>query len=121
MLFAINVGWYFDLHWQARINSKMTDGYDVHLCMAKPSKHSGNIHEINLKRSSVGLLNNIKTFYQMYKVFCKVKPDLIHSVTIKPNLMLGLTALLYRKPILITIPGLGSMFSQNDIVCGSNS
>ncbi len=115
MLFAINVGWYFDLHWHARINSKMTDGYDVHLCMAKPGKHNNNVHEINLKRSSVGFFNNMKTFYQMYKTFCKVKPDLIHSVTIKPNLMLGLIALIYRKPILITIPGLGSLFSQNTI------
>jgi len=82
--------------------------------MSKPSIHNEKMHEITLKRSSINLLDNIKTFYQAYKAFLKIQPDIIHSVTVKPNLIFGFIALLYRKPILITIPGLGAMFSEGD-------
>lgn len=113
LLFAINVGWYFDLHWKERVNSPMTEGFDIHLCMSKPTDSDNEkLHNLSLTRSSIGILDNLKTLYQSYKIFKKVNPDVIHSVTIKPNLMFGIIALFYRKPILLTIPGLGSMFSQ---------
>ena len=35
LLFAINVDWYFDLHWKERVLSEMTKGYEVYLCLAK--------------------------------------------------------------------------------------
>lgn len=114
LLFAINVGWYYDLHWKDRINSEMTDEFEIHLCMSKPTKTTkSNMHSLLLTRSSVGLVNNLTTFYQALKIFNKVKPDTIHSVTIKPNIMFGLIALFARLPIFLTIPGMGSMFSQN--------
>ncbi|KHT61559.1 hypothetical protein RJ45_21820 [Photobacterium gaetbulicola] len=116
LLFAINVGWYYDLHWQERVKSEMTDGFETHLCMSKPSNPNGqNMHALSLTRSSVGVLDNLKTFYQMVKIFNRVKPDVIHSVTIKPNIMFGVIALLSRLPIFLTIPGMGSMFSQNTL------
>ena len=113
LLFAINVGWYYDLHWKARVNSAMTEGFETHLCMSKPTdSENDKLHNLSLKRSSIGILDNFKTLYQSYKIFKKVNPEAIHSVTIKPNLMFGFIALCYGKPILLTIPGLGSMFSQ---------
>ena len=113
LLFAINVGWYYDLHWQDRVKSEMTDGFETHLCMSKPTNPTEkNMHALSLTRSSIGLLDNFKTFYQALKIFNKVKPDTIHSVTIKPNIMFGLIALYSKLPIFLTIPGMGSMFSQ---------
>ncbi|PSU29857.1 glycosyltransferase family 4 protein [Photobacterium lutimaris] len=114
LLFAINVGWYYDLHWQERVKSDMTEGFETHLCMSKPTNPTEpNMHSLSLTRSSVGLLDNLTTFYQALKIFNKIKPDTIHSVTIKPNIMFGLIALFARLPIFLTIPGMGSMFSQN--------
>ncbi|OBT13666.1 hypothetical protein A9264_15280 [Vibrio sp. UCD-FRSSP16_10] len=114
LLFAINVGWYYDLHWKSRIQSSMTEDFDVHLCMSKPTDlNQANVTNLSLTRSSVGLFDNIRTLYQAVKTFVKVKPDFIHSVTIKPNIMFGLIALFARVPIYLTIPGMGSMFSQN--------
>ncbi|MEZ9408600.1 hypothetical protein BCT90_18965 [Vibrio lentus] len=112
LLFAINVGWYYDLHWKHRVDSTMTTGYSPHLCMSKPTKITGNIHSLSLKRSSLGIVDNVKTFCQTITIFNKVKPDLIHSVTIKPNIMFGLLAWYSKVPILLTVPGVGSMFSQ---------
>ncbi|MEZ8888171.1 glycosyltransferase family 4 protein [Vibrio sp. 10N.247.311.14] len=113
MLFAINVGWYYDLHWKARVHSDMTDTFDVHLCMSKPNGHQEeNMNPINLSRSSIGFYNNLRTFIQVISVVRKVEPDVIHSVTIKPNIMFGIISLIKKIPIFITIPGMGSTFSN---------
>ncbi|HIF9315419.1 TPA: glycosyltransferase family 4 protein [Photobacterium damselae] len=111
LLFVINVGWYYRLHWQERMQSKLVDNYDLSLCMSKTEDIS-NTHEIDLERSSISLLSNIKTIIQINNIFREINPDFIHSVTVKPNIILGIMALWYKKPIIMTIPGLGSMFSQ---------
>ncbi|WP_413111975.1 glycosyltransferase family 4 protein [Thaumasiovibrio sp. DFM-14] len=120
LLFAINVGWYYDLHWKSRVHSSMTSSMETHLCMSKPTDaNEENMHEMSLTRSSKGLFDNLRTLTQAIFIYRKVKPTIIHSVTIKPNLMFGLIALLTKTPILITIPGLGSMFSQTTLLSRS--
>lgn len=115
MLFAINVDWYFNLHWKERFLSDMTSGYDLSLCLSVTEEthrwNGFNFYRLNLSRSSIGVWSNVKTFTNSIRIFKTVKPDAIHSVTVKPNIMFGLLALFHFKPILITIPGLGSIFS----------
>lgn len=117
LLFAINVDWYFNLHWRERIFSEMTAGYCVHLCMSETSENncwSGiDFSRLELSRATTGLLCNFKTLLSCIRVFLKVRPVAIHSVTVKPNIMFGLLAAMSRTPILITIPGLGTAFSAD--------
>ncbi|MCQ1058339.1 glycosyltransferase family 4 protein [Photobacterium sp. ZSDE20] len=116
MLLAINVGWYFDLHWMERVESEMTQGFTVEICTSKHTgRFSGTCHEVEIKRSSIGLVNNIKTLLQDVRIVCKTKPDLLHTITIKPNIMFGLIALFLNKPIVLTLPGLGYVFSSKSV------
>ena len=116
LLFAINVDWYYELHWQARIKSDMTAGFEVEICLASTegaTEYPGyKTRIIGLSRSSIGLYNNIKSLYAARAVLRESRPDIIHSVTIKPNLFFGLLARIYSLPILVTIPGLGTVFSS---------
>ncbi len=117
LLFAINVDWYFNLHWKERVLSNMTKGYEVHLCLAKTDAtfHCENCENkfVTINRSSIGILSNIKSLLSLFKIFRDVKPDLIHSVTVKPNLFYGFFARIFSIPIVITIPGLGTVFSSS--------
>jgi len=119
MLFAINVDWYFNLHWKDRILSHMTKGLNVHVCYSttKMTSPEENIETsiYTLHRSSVNPISNLRAFLNCLKMVNQNKPDLIHSVTVKPNLFFGLIARIKRIPILITIPGLGSVFSSNSL------
>lgn len=115
LLFAINVDWYFNLHWRERLLLNMTPGYWIHLCLSETTENNCwvdfQFQSLSLSRSSISILSNLKTLYDSLRIFWKVRPDAIHSVTVKPNIMFGLLALVFRKPILITIPGLGTIFS----------
>ncbi len=118
LLFAINVDWYFDLHWRERVLSKMTEGYNVQLCLAQ--RHDDflcsacKVSFLNFSRSGTGLVDNIKSLLESHRLVSDSGADLIHSVTVKPNLFFGLSALVSRLPIVFTIPGLGSVFSGSD-------
>ena len=122
LLFAINVDWYFNLHWKERLQSEMVSGFDTHLCLSETNKNNSwegfKFSNLTLSRSSMGIWNNLKTFLDAIRIFRDVKPAAIHSVTVKPNIMFGLLALVYRKPVLITIPGLGSIFSREGTKAG---
>jgi glycosyltransferase involved in cell wall biosynthesis len=117
LLFAINVDWYFNLHWRDRLQSEIVAGFDTYLCLSETKDNNNwgefKFRKISLSRSSMGLWNNLKTFWGAFRIFREVNPTVVQSVTVKPNIVFGLLALAYSRPILITIPGLGYVFSNN--------
>ncbi len=119
LLFAINVDWYFDLHWRERILSTMTTGYNIQLCLTKSQKDflcpGCKVSFLNFSRSGIGLVDNLKSLLESRRIVQDFGTDLIHSVTVKPNLFFGLCALVSRIPIVLTIPGLGSVFSNSGL------
>ncbi len=128
LFFFINVDWYYDLHWQERILSEMTDSFEVHVCMssepgsaqeqARPGSYAGRpivYHDISMHRTSAGILSNLKAFLAIRRLLREIQPDLIHTVTIKPNLLGGALARFSRQPILMTLPGLGTVFSESNV------
>ncbi|WP_250657398.1 glycosyltransferase family 4 protein [Alkalimarinus coralli] len=120
MLFAINVDWYFNLHWKDRIFSRMTKGLKTQVCYSKTEEYTVTNDDIetitySLHRSSINPVSNLKTFLSCIKIVNNSQPSIIHSVTVKPNLFFGLIARSRKIPILITIPGLGSVFSTGSL------
>jgi glycosyltransferase involved in cell wall biosynthesis len=125
LLFIINVDWYYRLHWEERILSEMTDGFEVHLCMAQDAEQPADndqrptsfgerritYHDIPMHRTSTGLATNFRSFQALRRIVAEVDPDLIHTVTIKPNILGGFLALRGCRPIVLTLPGLGTVFS----------
>ncbi|KGJ89903.1 glycosyltransferase family 4 protein [Colwellia psychrerythraea] len=117
LLFVVNVDWFFISHRLPIALSAMNQGYEVHLACGVTNKknflesYGITVHQLSLSRSGVGFYNELKTVNQLYRVIKSIKPDIIHSVTIKPVLYGNVIARLLRVPVRITsISGLGYVF-----------
>lgn len=120
--FVINVDWYFDLHWMERAEYFRSLGYVVHIISNFDDKIIKNnllakgyyCHHLVVKRKSVNLFNELVSINQLWTLFKSINPDLIHSITIKPNVYSGLlNRLFFNKPIIYSITGLGAVFSSS--------
>ena len=90
ILFVVNIDKFFLSH---RINIAMElikKQYEVHLACKftqnkkKIEKQGLILHDLNLSRSGMGVIDNLKSFLEIFFLVKKIKPDLIHAITIKP-------------------------------------
>lgn len=122
MVYIINADWYFKLHWMDRAKAALAC-YDVHvLC---PSNNKDFIREceelgisftnINLSRTGLNPFVEIINAFELKNVLKELNPDIIHSVTIKPNLYM---AILNPKDcaIVLTFAGLGTLRTSSGLV-----
>ena len=66
-----------------------------------------------VNRGGINAIQEIKTFFEIVRLVRKVKPDIVHTFTTKPNIYGGIAARLARVPIVInSITGLGSVFAD---------
>ena len=65
-----------------------------------------------LERRKTNLVNDVKLIYQYNSIIKTVKPDLILTYTIKPNIYGGLAKRLSNTKIIHTVTGLGSVYIQ---------
>lgn len=117
ILFVVNVDWFFTSHRLPLALEAINKGYEVHLACHFLSSSStlrsyGIIcHEIPFTRSNSNPLDAISLFKKIYLLFLKVKPSLVHLVTIKPILIGGMAARILKLPAAIfAISGLGYTF-----------
>ena len=74
------------------------------------------VYFIPMQPGSFNLLNDFKTFYYIWGFFKRVKPDIVHLVTIKPYLYGGIISRLCGVQGLITaVSGLGTLFVNKDL------
>jgi glycosyltransferase involved in cell wall biosynthesis len=117
LLFVVNVDWFFLSHRLPIALEAKRRGFEVHIATGITSKlgHLQSegfiVHPLDMDRSSAGLFSSLNLVWQIYQVFRRVRPDLVHLVTIKPILFGGLAARLARVPALVAaISGLGLVF-----------
>jgi glycosyltransferase involved in cell wall biosynthesis len=117
LLFVVNVDWFFLSHRLPIALAAIKRGYEVHIATGLTNKKNELeaygiiVHPLNLTRSSTGILGNLKTFFQILKLFRSLKPNLIHLVTIKPVLLGGIAAHLSPPTsLVVAISGLGTVF-----------
>jgi glycosyltransferase involved in cell wall biosynthesis len=68
-------------------------------------------YPIKLSRSGMNPFKELKTIIKLYKLYKRVRPDIIHNVTIKPVLYGGILARITKIPAVVSaIPGLGFAF-----------
>lgn len=64
-----------------------------------------------IQRGGTNLLKDLKSLYSIWSLFRKVRPDIVHLVTIKPYLYGGIIARLARVSCVVSaVSGLGSVF-----------
>lgn len=117
LMFVVNVDWFFVSHRLPIALEAMRQGYEVHIATGITNQKEAMeklgviVHPIDIDRSSPNLLGLIRTLFQLLSLFRKVRPDLVHLVTIKPVLLGGIAARIVRVPAVVAaISGLGYVF-----------
>ena len=114
LLYIVNSSGYFLSHRSDIALAAQKQGYIIHVASPKDKikkelESMGFIHQdIYLSRSSRRLFSEFKTILSLYNVLRKVKPDLVHLITIKPVIYGGIiSSFLKIKGTICSVPGLG--------------
>ncbi len=128
LLYVINVDWYFRLHWLDRARYFRDFGFKVHILTnftdndfkVELMNEGFFCHHCYLKRKSLNPFNEIYSILLIHQSIKKISPDLVHTITIKPNIYVGLIHRITSKyPVVYNITGLGAVFSSKTRVLRS--
>ncbi|OWT58466.1 glycosyl transferase [Candidimonas nitroreducens] len=130
LLIAVNNPAFFLSHRLPIALGALRAGYEVHVAtMDGPSvariRELGLYHHvIPMTRSGANPLGELRTLWALWRLFRRLRPDLVHAVTIKPVLYGGMAARLARVPAFVAaISGLGYVFaappSRYDLLRGA--
>lgn len=119
LVYCINVDWYFALHWLDRAKAAQEAGFTVHVVtnFTKPElkrqfeSHGFICHFLQISRKSLSPFVELKVLADFWGQIRKLRPDLVHCVTIKPNIYGGLVCRMLRVPYIMSITGRGGVFS----------
>ena len=71
-----------------------------------------NIITANIDRRGINPLTDLKLFFKYIRILSSVKPDIVVTYTIKPNIYGGLACRIKRIPYAVNITGLGTSFQK---------
>lgn len=101
------------------IRELLQKGYDVYITLPRDEKvevmQQWGCHYIETKvdRRGMNPIKDFSLFLRYMRILMQVKPDVVLTYTIKPNLYGGIASRLMRIPYLVNITGLGSGFGRN--------
>ena len=115
----VNVDWFFFSHRLPIAKAAQKNNVDmaVYTDFTQSRENNDddgyNLYQSPIRRSSISVFHVIFEFFKAYLIIKNGKPDLIHAVTIKPILVLGLVARLTSTPFVGAISGLGPAFQPS--------
>ena len=71
---------------------------------------------LNLQRKSINPLNELKNILKFIYITLKIRPHLIISYTIKPNIYSSIVSLILLKKNIVNFTGLGSVFIKKNFL-----
>ncbi|MFN5173589.1 MAG: glycosyltransferase family 4 protein [Holosporaceae bacterium] len=119
LLFVVNTPEFFLSHRLPLAKAAKQQGYNVHVVTGMGAREAceqitalGFTHHLlPLSRSGRNPLAELASLWAMYRLMTRVRPDLLHLVTIKPVLYGGLIARLSSVPAVVAaISGMGTVF-----------
>ena len=122
IIFLVNGDSFFISHRLLIAKKLLLEGYEVHIATEFSnhrkmlSKMGFKLHNISFNKNSVNLLKTILPIFQIFFLIRKIKPNIIHLISLKPIILGGLVSLISPvNSMVISITGLGSMFIKNGI------
>ena len=118
LLIVVNVDWFFLSHRLAIALRALSEGYDVFLLTTDTGfretieNYGIKFYDISIKRSGTNLFREIILFCNLFSTYKKIKPDIIHHITLKP-IVYGtfISKFINRKSLVVNaISGLGFVF-----------
>ena len=83
----------------------------------KISKIGIKTHDIDLKRNSMNIFYMLRAFLQIFILILKVKPKILHLITLKPIILAGVIPIFYPiNCLVLSVTGLGSMFIKKNFL-----
>lgn len=123
ILFVINVDWFFLSHRLPIAIKALNKGYEVHIATkitdkAEEIKSYGLIlHNLDLSRGDFSFFQSLKTLIQLIQIFKRIRPQLVHLVTIKPIILGGIAARITNvNGVIAAISGLGYIFINKGLI-----
>jgi glycosyltransferase involved in cell wall biosynthesis len=123
LMFVVNVDWFFLSHRLRIAQRAMNEGYEVHIACGTTGREVelarlGLVtHPLKMTRGHAGPFSTLKVFFDLFVLFRRVKPDLVHLVTIKPVLLGGMAARLAGvSAVVAAVSGLGFVFTGEGIL-----
>lgn len=103
--------------------------HEVIACIPPAAEHAANqqvqeklqtlgitVKHVSLKRTGLNPFDDLKSIYNLYKVFKQLQPDVLFAYTAKPVVFGSIAGKMARVPrIYSMITGLGSYFIHNDL------
>ena len=122
LLFVVNTDSFFMSHRLSIALAALKEGYEVHVatepsnCIDEMHSLGLRVHPLSLDRRSAGAFSNGRTFFQILLLFVKLRPDVVHLITVKPVLLGGVAARFAAVPcVVVAISGLGFIFISQGI------
>ena len=120
LLMIANVDWFFISHRLVIAEEAKKQGFEV-IVAAKDTGRSNEIKDkgiqfidLPLSRSGTNPIKELKTIINFYKIYYKIKPDIIHHITLKPVIYGSLVAKILKiKGVVNAISGLGYNFTED--------
>lgn len=119
LLFTVNNPAFFLSHRLPVAQEAARVGYEVHVAtMDGPAvsailRHGFMHHVIPMSRSGKNPLRELHSIYSLWRLYRRLRPDIVHAVTIKPVLYGGIAARLAGVPAYVAaISGLGFIFTR---------
>ncbi len=104
------------------IRTLMDTGYEV-IVVTKPDAYTDKIralgcevYNIDIDLNGTNPIRDLKTLFQFYLLYNKIKPDICLHFTIKPNIYGTLAAKLLGIPTINNIAGLGTAFAAESFL-----
>lgn len=125
ILIIVNVDWFIYSHRLPIILEAKKKGYEIHIAtkitdLAKKElliNQGIKFHELSFDRSGKKISRIIYIFFKILNLINKLKPNILHLVTIQPILIGGIAArIMGIKKIVYAISGLGHTFLSENLI-----
>jgi glycosyltransferase involved in cell wall biosynthesis len=120
LLYVVNVPWYFVAQWLALARGAREAGYEVHVATADDEgadelgAEGFPLHFLPVTRRGLAPIRESSAICRLYR---RLRPDLVHHLTIKPVVLGGVCARLARIPAVVnTFTGLGFVFTAEGML-----
>jgi glycosyltransferase involved in cell wall biosynthesis len=113
---VINTSWNIYNFRMGLINALLQEGMEVY-AIAPEDSYSHILRETKCKFEPISIdntgtnpFNDCTLIYELYKIYKRIKPDIILHFTIKPNIYGTMAAKFLNIPIINNVSGLGTIF-----------
>lgn len=120
LLYVDVVWWHIAIHRATLIRKALAAGYNVHVAVPKGGDEKtvralgAEVHRIDLSRQGMELFKETISLARLIPLYRKIRPDLVHHLTLKPVFYGTLAAAAARVPaVLNAVTGLGYLFDDH--------